>query len=309
MNKLSMYSITGAAILLLAVLMAGCGSDGTVISSVNTPVPTPSVNSRLDLVFVQGGTYQMGSDGGSGQQKMNHHQVTVNSFHMGKYEMTNEEFCLFLNNMGNQTEGGVPWMNIVDDEFCGIRETSPGMFEVKPGYENRPAVNVSWHGAAAYCNWLSEEEGLEQCYGPFGNRGNGDVTRNGYRLPTEGEWEYACRGGTDTEYYWGMNMDGSYCWYGDNSQGNHHEVGQKQGNSLGLCDMSGNVNEWCNDWHGEYSGGPEHNPTGPANGENKVFRGGSWKGNALSCQSGNRGQNMPGTESNDMGFRPVRSAL
>ncbi|MEW6215937.1 MAG: bifunctional serine/threonine-protein kinase/formylglycine-generating enzyme family protein, partial [Nitrospirota bacterium] len=150
---------------------------------------------KPDMLLIPGGTFQMGS--GTGYTcKTPLHQVTLSAFLMSKYPVTNKEYCAFLNSMGNQNEKDVPWMDIVNDQYCGIRGgPDPGKFRVKMEYEEHPAVYVNWYGAVAYCNWLSEQEGLYPCYGSAENRGEPHVwrARDGYRLPTEAEWEYACR--------------------------------------------------------------------------------------------------------------------
>ena len=142
------------------------GKAGTVTTGI---APTPTV--VPGMVAIAGGTFQMGSNTHSIEQPI--HSVTVSSFSMGKYEVTNTEFCAFLNSQGNQTEGGTTWMDIKDDIFCGITGgPGAGTFTVKSGYENHPAVYVSWYGTVAYCNWLSEQNSLTPCYGPKDNRGN-----------------------------------------------------------------------------------------------------------------------------------------
>ena len=162
----------------------------------------------------------------------------------------------------------------------------------------------------AYCNWLSDREGLSRCYSGSGDNKVLDINKKGYRLPTEAEWEYACRGGTTTEYYWGNSMNGAYCWYNDNSKGRVQSVGQKKPNDLGLYDMSGNVREWCWDWiAGDYySKSPSKNLTGPSSGSARVFRGGSWYSFADYCRSACRGNFRPDYADGFIGFRPVRCA-
>ncbi|HPZ08099.1 MAG TPA: SUMF1/EgtB/PvdO family nonheme iron enzyme [Candidatus Eremiobacteraeota bacterium] len=190
--------------------------------------------------------------------------ITIRSFYMSKYEITNKEFCRY----------NVQKVNALD---------------------NMPVVNITWQEAAHYCNWLSKKEGLSPCYGE--NNETGEITflgleRNGYRLPTEMEWEYACRGGTATDYYWGNNIDDRYLWYYENSNLTFHSVGEKLPNNLGLYDMSGNVWEWCNDRH--------------PSGKSFVIRGGSFLENAESCRSDYRGS-LSIQQAIDIGFRVVRN--
>ena len=256
----------------------------------------------------------MGSEGGTDREQPVH-TVEVSSFYMGKYEVTNREYCEFLNSQGNQVEDKRTWIRILDDHYCGIVEEGEGKFQVKPGYENRPVVYVRWYGALAYCNWLSEEEGLTPCYGPKDDRGEDPAvwrTYNGYRLPTEAEWEFACRAGSETAYYWGDFMVGDYCCYRDNSNGekgrNHEDVGLRLPNKFGLCGMAGNVSEWCSDWYGEYSSESFLDPAGPSEGTNRVARGGSWCYQSELCHSSYRNYGLMRTCYSVIGFRLVKNS-
>ena len=170
-------------------------------------------------------------------------------FYIGKYEVTNKEYVMFLNDGNVKKEFDPNWIDIKDDEYCGIKELSPGNFMVKAGYETRPVVYVSWDGAIAYCNWLSKEEGLSPAY----KGSKVDLLKNGYRLPDKDEWEYAYKAGKSTNFYWGDKPDLDYCWCKENSGGNHHEVGQKKPNDFGLYDIAGNAGEWCSGTRGEKS--------------------------------------------------------
>jgi len=127
------------------------------------------------------------------------------------------------------------------------------------------------------------------------------------RLPTEAEWEYACRANTTTSFYAGDKEDdlARAGWYNASSDGKTHEIGQKQPNAWGLYDMHGNVWEWCLDWHGEYSGVPETDPTGPSSGSGRVLRGGSWNNGSTYCRSAYRIGDEPAYWSRDYGFRVV----
>jgi len=307
--------------------MTACGGDSNNITLLITPTPTDMPS----MVPITGGTFNMGSTIKTSEQPV--HKVTVSSFRMFTYEVTNSEYVLFLNSLGNHTEGGVSWIKIVEDYYQGITEGSDGgTFSVKSGYESRPVVYVSWYGAVAYCNWLSEQHGLTPCYGPINNRGDDPSvwrTLNGYRLPTEAEWEYACRAGNTADYYWGEASPSAsianYAWYWDNGEEgyenevnpddhgtgkrNGHNVGQKLPNSFGLYDMSGNVWEWCSDWYDEayYEISSDTNPSGPDTGTLRAFRGGSWHSTSEFCRSACRNCLASNYYLNCLGFRPVRN--
>lgn len=280
------------------------GQAGNIYVRGNAGTGTP------DMVSVKGGKqFDMGGSGST-------YKVTLSDYRIGRYEVTNSEYVKFLNEMGNQSEGGTTWVNIVSDVYCGIEGSGP--YTVKSGYENRPLAYVSWYGALAYCNWLSSRYGLTPCYGPIGNRGTESEwrTRNGYRLPTEAEWEYACRGGDPNEtnfystYYWGPSMNSSNCWNNANSGVyNHTCIGYGGNHPLGLYDMSGNVWEWCNDWYGTYPSGSYSNPVGVTSGTNRVMRGGGWNTAALGgYTSASRAYNVyPYDRYNDRGFRLVQA--
>jgi len=239
---------------------------------------------------------------------------------MGKYEVTNGEYVKFLN---AQTVIDPNWI-LIDSADPGTTPdfsayvglygdiSNPSGIEVKKSpedYTNRPVVYVTWYGAVAYCNWLSEEYGYTV--------GTGE----GYRLPTEAEWEYVCRGGTTTAYYWGDTMNGDYCWFRDNSgtgyggpgYENHHNVGLKLPNEFELYDMSGNVYEWCSDWYGftyyQYcvDNSIVDNPPGSETGSDRVLRGGGWSGSADYCRFSGRDYGVPGYRGSGVGFRLVRS--
>jgi serine/threonine protein kinase len=210
------------------------------------------------MVFVKGGTFQMGSnDGYIGAEPV--HSVTVDDFYMGKYPVTQEEWKAVMGNNPSYFKG-----------------------------ENLPIERVSWYDAVEFCNKKSELEGLQKCYNGRGNNITCDFSKNGYRLPTEAEWEYAARGGNlangldlrnggKTYYkYSGSNTIDVVAWYCDNSDYKTYPVGRKQANELGIYDMSGNVREWCWDWFGFYSNSLQTNPKGASTGPARVLRGGSW---------------------------------
>ena len=167
--------------------------------------------------------------------------------------------------------------------------------------------NVSWIDAIAFCNKLSEQEGLKPYYAL------GAVVRSGgtgYRLPTEAEWEYACRAGSTTRYGFGDTPErlGEFAWYGGNSGGKTHRVGQKLPNDWGLYDMRGNVNEWCWDWfdEGYYGRSPAADPLGPSLGALRVIRGPGCHAPPRFYRAANRGGRAPDTKIDSIGFRVAR---
>ncbi|MDP2899170.1 MAG: formylglycine-generating enzyme family protein, partial [bacterium] len=179
---------------------------------------------------------------------------------------------------------------VTQEEWEKVMGSNPSEFK---GPKN-PVETVSWHDAQEFARRLSQKE---------------NVT---YRLPTEAEWEYACRAGTTTEFYWGDDPDcremGDYAWYYYNSGETTHPVGQKKPNARGLYDMSGNVWEWCQDWYADkYSSASQTDPTGPAGGSGRVDRGGGWRSYAFGCRSAWRGWNSPSDRGDGLGFRLVRA--
>jgi formylglycine-generating enzyme required for sulfatase activity len=194
-----------------------------------------------------------------------------------------------------------------------------------------PVEQVNWWDAVAYCNALSKNEGLQECYtlsGCSGTPGAGfscggvtfvGLSCTGYRLPTEAEWEYAARAGTTTSTYNGTIDAGHLsceqpnpvldpiAWFCGNSGDRTHPVKQKQPNAWGLYDMLGNVWEWCWDWYDWYPGGAMTDPTGPGTGSSRVNRGGSWGVNAWFVRAAFRNRDDPGIRFYSLGFRPARS--
>ncbi|OGJ89209.1 MAG: hypothetical protein A2268_13410 [Candidatus Raymondbacteria bacterium RifOxyA12_full_50_37] len=241
------------------------------------------------MKLITGGTFQMGSADSTNEQPI--HVVTLSSFWMDSTEVTQES-------------------------YQAIFGLNPSLF---PGDINRPVENVTWFDAVLYCNVRSKQAGLDTVYSYTSVTGiPGDsctdlenlainFTKNGYRLPTEAEWEYACRAGTTTQYYWGAAVDGAYAWYGANSNTTPHPVASTTRNARGLYDMAGNVWEWCNDWYLStyYSGSPGSDPMGPGSGTTRVERGGSWLGTSDYLRSAFRNDRNPGLRFNYLGFRTV----
>ena len=230
----------------------------------------------ITMVSIPGGTFQMGLAGIFEPV----HTVTLSAFEISMCEIT-------------------------QGQYKSIIGTNPSYFT---GYDTLPVEQVSWWDAITFCNAQSDEAGLEQCYNE--STGACDFTKNGFRLPTEAEWEYACRAGTTTNYYTGDSV--SDCaragWYFSNSGSTTHQVGQKEPNVWGLYDMHGNVWEWCNDWYGSYPSGSVTDPIGAQTDSYRVVRGGSWMGSVdgSECRAFNRSCDNPSGESNIEGFRIVR---
>jgi len=188
-----------------------------------------------NFVRVEGGTFQMGSPSGVYDNERPVHTVTVSSFYISKYEVNRKE-----------------WQEVMKRR--GV-----------PGGDNLP-VSVSWYEAIEYCNERSKKEGLSPCYRGAGDNITCDWSANGYRLPTEAEWEYAAKGGNKDlliYIYSGNNNAASVAWYIDNSSKAIKPVGTKSPNSLGIFDMSGNVSEWCWDLYDNYTNTVKYNPHGP----------------------------------------------
>lgn len=240
-----------------------------------------------DMVFVKGGTFQMGSNENDREKPI--HSVALADFYMGKHQVTVAEylhFCKEANaNWPEWLEKGSQY-NIntgTDDHYKKI-----GAALQTP---NHPIVGVSWDDAVAYCTWLSKQTGKN------------------YRLPTEAQWEYAAGGGSANRTKWAGTNDKNeltkYAWFSKNSRSKTHPVGQKKANELGLYDMSGNVWEWCSDWYGTYPTGAQTDPKGADSGSYRVSRGGSWNNLADYCRVAFRGSSSPAARSNNLGFRLV----
>ena len=258
--------------------------------------------SDIEMVHINAGTFTMGSDDTTDVDAQPAHTVTLTKgFYMSKYQVTQRQY----------------------EEVMG---SNPSFFI---GSDNMPVESVNWYEAIVFCNRLSIQEGLVPVYiisGSFDPDNWGTIPTltgtawddvimakgaNGYRLPTEAEWEYACRAGTTTAYNTGDIIDDNNTgWYAINSTSMPYEVGKKPANAWGLYDMHGNVSEWCWDWNdpGYYSSSPSLDPTGPATaGSNRrVLRGGSFDSYAPDLRSAYRNSSAPSVRYSNSGFRLVR---
>ena len=243
----------------------------------------PDLIYDIRMVFIPGGSFRMGTEDFE-EDEMPARTVTVDGFEIGVTEVTQAQ-------------------------YTAIMGETPSFFK---GNDDFPVERVTWFDAVKFCNKLSDKASLNRCYDE--NTWICDFSENGFRLPTEAEWEYACRAGTTTEYYTGnTGSDLSKAgWYGDdmgNSNKISHAVAQKTPNAWGLYDMHGNVFEWVNDWYASYDPDSVDNPIGADSATYKVLRGGGWFNGAEYCRSAYRINDRPERTSNFSGFRVVRSAV
>jgi uncharacterized repeat protein (TIGR02543 family) len=283
------------------------------------------------MVWIPAGTFMMGSPANEPNREPyetgeTQHQVTLTKgFYMGKYPVTQEQYEAVMGT--NPSSFKTP--------------VSPETNTAK-----RPVEYVRWYEAIIFCNKLSMQEGLSPAYTmyhkdapnannnvntwtdipanwstdpadwgtiPGTSNGRWNAVRmledsTGYRLPTEAQWEYACRAGTTTAYNTGDAISDNTGWYNSNSGNRTHEVGLKQSNAWSLYDMHGNVSEWCWDINNadDYASGPQTDPTGAASGSYRLFRGGSWKLGGQYLRSAYRDSVSPAGRYNDQGFRVVK---
>jgi formylglycine-generating enzyme required for sulfatase activity len=257
-----------------------------------TPTPEIGIGSTwvrpvdgMTMVYVPEGEFEMGSNTSADQLPV--HTVYLDAYWMDQTEVTNGMFAAFLREMGNQIEGGRTWL------YTGVRDElivqSEGTWQALSDWVDHPVINVSWYGAQAYCNWV------------------------GGRLPTEAEWEKTARGTDGRIYPWGnTNPDCSLVrFWGPGCQGGEVAVGSYPSGAspYGALDLAGNVWEWVADWYGEtyYSKSPDSNPIGPAIGQYRVLRGGSWHNDIYNIRSAFRSWNDPSGTGNNIGFRCARS--
>ena len=291
----------GLAVFVLILVFEGCGNKGTGDPTSLGGVGSIGIRENMIQIPKPSGAFSMGQTGIAVAMPV--HDVTLTQgFYIARYQVTQKQWRAVMGEGEDRTTSTI----------------GKG--------DNYPVYFVSWYDALVFCNKLSMAEGLTPAYRisgstnpndwgaiPTGSNATWDAVTivagsTGYRLPTEAEWEYACRAGTITAWYTGGTEDAlqAAAWYNDNAGGKTHEVGQKTPNNFGLYDMHGNVFEWCWDWYGEYSGNAT-DPKGPGTGTSRVLRGGSWSGGARSLRSAYRGViDGPGSRNDNIGFRLVR---
>ena len=277
--------------------LKNCGFSVRCIK--DAPVIIPEISTAL----IPAGTFTMGSPTTEVNRNINEtqHQVTISAFRMSKYEITNAQYATFLNakgigSNGLYTTGTYPTQPLIyasSGNFDWGLHYIGGQWMPVLGYENNPVIYVTWYGAAEYATYV------------------------GGRLPTEAEWEYACRAGTATPFNTGScltNLQANYYWANPystctntlvNSPGKSQVVGTYSPNGYGLYDMHGNVYEWCSDWYGTYPTAAQTNPTGAATGSYRVFRGGDYISAATWLRSAYRQNDSPAWNYGNLGFRVV----
>ena len=274
------------------------------------------------FVHINGGTFMMGSPATEPEREIDEgpqRQVTVSSFYMARNHVTVGEFRRFVDATGYRTDaetggGGTIFINDRAEQRANVNWRNPHDFVQE---ENHPVVQINWFDAVRYCNWLSEQEGLSPAYTINRTTVRQNRNANGYRLPTEAEWEYAARAGTTTPFSTGNNITtdqanyGGYHPYNNNARGIYRggtvPVGSFAANPWGLFDMHGNVFEWCWDWYGAYPRGAQTNPTGPNSGSYRVIRGGAYYDYGLGVRSAYRANHRPAHQTSYISFRLVRN--
>jgi formylglycine-generating enzyme required for sulfatase activity len=268
-------------IALIALAAASCQKSDAPAAPAASATAIITTTSGIEMAVIPAGWLEMGSAAGQPDEAPVH-KVWIDPFLMDTTPVT-------------------------QDQYAALMVVNPSHF--KGG--RMPVEQISWAKAAVYCNKRSEAEGLDPCY-------DDDATchfeASGYRLPTEAEWEYACRAGAGADGGWWRERPLSdIAWFIENSAKSTHPVGEKRANPWGLSDMLGNVAEWCNDVYDEnyYNSSPDLNPRGPADGKRYVLRGGSWAAKAESCRPTARAAETPGFQDacfarDTIGFRCVR---
>ena len=278
---MTLRTLPWALLLMPALACLSCEKAADPQGAVNPP-QTITTEGGVEMVLIPAGSFEMGSRSGK-EDATSLHRVSLNAFLMDKFEVTQAE-------------------------FDRLHLPNPSHFKGP----TLPAEQVTWVQAAMYCNARSEKEGRRPCYNA---KAECDFDADGYRLPTEAEWEYACRAGSNADYSFGGDTRklGEFAWFADNADKKTHPVGKKKPNAWGLYDMHGNVAEWCNDVYdkGYYKVSPEANPRGPAQGKENVLRGGAWKSGADTLKSSYRLGDNPGFSDaclarDAIGFRCVR---
>jgi formylglycine-generating enzyme required for sulfatase activity len=283
------------------------------------------------MIVVDADRFSMGSprsELGHQENETAHDVILTNSFHMAVSEVTNQQYSDLAQWAFDNGYCSVSRSSLVDNLDEATEELldldsedsevsfNQGIFSVDSGKENYPVKEVSWYGAVSYCDWLSIQEGISRAYdhSTWQCNNNDPYQAQGYRLPTEAEWEFACRAGATTAFTNGeiteINCEDpildSAGWYCGNADVEDHPVAELSANRWELYDMHGNLYEWCNDWYDVYDGDIT-DPSGADLGELRIIRGGGWSSSAVDCRSAYRFYSYPYGSSDQIGFRFVRT--
>ncbi len=273
--------------------------------------------SQPKMILVEGGSFSMGNPYTDKEKKGDEdekpvHKVTLSSFYIGEHEVTVKEYKEFCDATGHKMPQppDKKWM----ESHIGTKKHYPSPAKKWWGWNSEyPMHKVIWEEAIKYCNWLSEKEGLDKCYSENEDFGwDLDLTKTGYRLPTEAEWEFAARGGNNSNGYLfsGSNDEKEVAWLDVTTDlVGPKEVKTKKPNELGIYDMCGNVWEWCSDYYNEgyYKFSPEKNPFYSVSQPYRVIRGGSWHYRKEYATITSRDGPKPGFSNFNYGFRLART--
>lgn len=259
-----------ALCVLLAVgwFAAGGGQSGGLPVLPVAVLDTLTNSIGMRFVRIPAGTFDMGSKLGSDERPVHRTQVTK-PYYLGRFEVTQEQ-----------------WRRVMGTTVEQQRDKADSTWDTRGVGPNFPIYYVSWIEVKSFVQRLNEMEGT-----------------TGYRLPTEAEWEYACRAGSPEENVPDL---AARAWYGPNAWEKTHPVGQKTPNAWGLYDMQGNVLEWCTDWYGPYKAAALSDPQGADSGEGRIVRGGCWFMNADGCRAAVRMEGGPDKRNSSLGFRLAR---
>ncbi len=283
-----MNPLTAIYCFVLGLLCIGCSPDGGFAQDVDAPQElTNSIG--MKLMLIPNGTFLMGSPESEKGHYSNEtqHEVTISKdYYLGVYEVTQAQYEKVMGSNPSVFQGDI-MAELHPQTGCVVKDVDSS---------NHPVDQVSWDDAVEFCRKLSalpEEKAAGRVY----------------RLPTEAEWEYACRAGGQTAFSFGDSVKSleDYAWFKDNSGDKPHAVGEKKSNAWGLYDMHGNIWEWCSDWNTAYPQGAVTDPVGPKEGSYRVSRSGGWDYGAANCRSSYRSGLIPALRILDYGFRVALS--